>query len=135
MVRLLKHAYEPLIILVLYLLFYLTVKGHLIHTVYYVAATLGALYFVPLKAYNRVYNDSPHKKLYVISAVLVFIIIVLSAVRIYTGRNADLKTVARVLFYLNIVVMLYSFFKAVEGRDYVVHFALLFLTNEMIDRF
>ena len=131
----LKHSFEVVLVLVLFLAFYLVMKGHIVHLAYYITGIAGVLYFVPYKIYRRMYMDTPHKKLYAVSSLVIAAIITISLLRVYMGGQDDLKTIAQVLFYVNIAVMLYCFLKAVEGRDYLAHFAMIFFTQYIINRF
>lgn len=132
--KMLKHSYEAVMVLLLLLAFYLSMKMYIPHLAYYITAGAGALYFVPFKTIKRFYMDSPHKILYAVSSLVIAALIVLSMLRMYMGGLNEIRTATQVLFYVNIAVMLYCFLKAVEGRDYLAHFAMIFFTAYLLNR-
>ena len=126
---------EGIAVLLLYLAFYLARKGYVPDVVYISLAATGMLWFVPVKIYLRIVNtESTHKVLYAVSSVIMAGLIALSVAGLYLDHTELLRNAARVLFYLNIVLMLYGFFKAVEGQDYIGQLAMVFFGNAIIDK-
>lgn len=126
---------EGIAVLLLYLAFYLARKGYVPDVVYISLAAAGMLWFVLVKIYLRIVNtESTHKVLYAVSSIVMAGLIALSVAGLYLDHTELLRNAARVLFYLNIVLMLYGFFKAVEGQDYIGQLAMVFFGNAVIDK-
>lgn len=126
---------EAALILLLYLAFYLTRKGYLADAAYIAFAVAGIAWYVPVKIYLRIVDtDSSHKALYAIGSLVMGGLIFFSLAGLYMDHTEFLRIAARVFFYGNIILMLYGFFKAVEGHDYIAQLAMIFFANAIIDK-
>lgn len=126
---------EATLVLVLYLAFYLTRKGYLPDAVYITMAVAGIAWYGLVKVYLRIVDtDSSHKVLYTVGSLVMGGLIFLSLAGLYMDHTQFLRTAARVLFYGNILLMLYGFFKAVEGHDYIAQLAMIFFANAIVDK-
>ena len=130
----LKYSYEVFIVLFLLAAFYIAMKTIIPPIAYYIVAGAGAAYFLLYKIAKRMYMDTSHKVLYVISSLIIAALIGMSVLRLYFGGWTEIRIATQTLFYINIAIMIYCFLKAVEGRDYLAHFAMIFFTAYLLTR-
>lgn len=134
MKNILRYSTEVIIILFLLLAFYVAMKTIIAPAAYYIIASAGAGYFLIYKIARRMYLDTTHKVLSVLSSLVITALIGMSVMRLAVGGWAEIRLATQILFYVNIAVMLYCFLKAVEGRDYLAHFAMIFFTAYLLTR-
>lgn len=134
MKNILKYSYEIFIVLFLLAAFYIAMKTIIPPLAYYAIAGAGAAYFLIYKIARRMYMDTSHKALYVVSSVIIAALIGMSILRLSLGGWKEIRIATQTLFYINIAIMIYCFLKAVEGRDYLAHFAMIFFTAYLLTR-
>ena len=125
-----KKYYEAFLLLIVVLAFFLFRRNVFAVNVYLTAAAVIALYFVPVRIIASFTNiDTVQTGVKVTSSIIIAAIIGTSLLAVADKHFPGLIEIAYLLSGINIIFMIYSFFKDQERKAFLLHLIMLMLLS------
>ncbi|QYJ68692.1 hypothetical protein [Flavobacterium litorale] len=132
--KLLKPYYEPLLLIIIIITFLLFRKELLGANIYVILGSIVAFYFIPIKIIALIINpDRKQQGLTVLSSLIIAITIGASFIAVNDKNFTGLQTVTYVLAVINVIFMIYAFFKDLERKAFLLHLIIVGFISVMLD--
>lgn len=126
---------DPILVFLIFVLYFLTVKLVVPNIIYLVISILLALYFFPIKLFVKHWKDdapSNLRTIYFFSFLLIAILISLSTVLVYFDDSKIFHNITLVISIINILLAYIYFILKYPNYLFVLHFSISFLGAAVI---
>lgn len=132
--KILKRYYEPLLLIIVIIAFFLFRKELLGVNTYVILGSIIAFYFIPVKIIALIINpDSKQQGLTVLSSLIIAITIGASFIAVNDKNFIGLQTATYILAVINVIFMIYAFFKDQERKAFLLHLIIIGFISVMLD--
>ncbi|NDI99495.1 hypothetical protein GWA97_10460 [Flavobacterium sp. LaA7.5] len=129
-----KRYYEAFLLIIVTLAFFLFRKEALGVNTYMIVGGIIGLYFTPVKIIATVISiETKQTGVNIMSSLIIAAIIGTSLIAVNNKHFPALSTVAYALAVINIVFMIYTFFKDQERKLFLLHFVMVMLISVLLE--
>ncbi|KAF2515779.1 hypothetical protein E0W68_12555 [Flavobacterium salilacus subsp. salilacus] len=129
-----KRYYEVFLLIIVTLAFFLFRKEALGVNTYMIVGGIIGLYFTPVKIIATVISiETKQTGVNIMSSLIIAAIIGTSLIAVNNKHFPGLSTVAYALAVINIVFMIYTFFKDQERKLFLLHFVMVMLISVLLE--